>query len=47
MAAMMWVATRPAAMGPYRASRMEALFGWTATIVMAMAVAAMGVLALV
>ena len=45
MAAMMWVATRPGAMGRYRASRMEALFGWTATIVMALVVAAMGVLA--
>ena len=45
MAAMMWVATRRGAMGRYRASRMEALFGWTATLVMALAVMAMGVLA--
>jgi Mn2+/Fe2+ NRAMP family transporter len=46
MAAMMFLSTRPGVMGRYRASRLETLFGWAATVVMALSVLAMVVLGL-
>jgi NRAMP (natural resistance-associated macrophage protein)-like metal ion transporter len=46
MTAMMILATRRSEMGRYRATRLETLFGWTATGVMALSVVAMALLAL-